>query len=1134
MNQATILRQISASEILSIVETVLQSNNPSTLQLIGEAGAGKTTLLIQLNTYLENYGIFPQVIHTNADNNYSIIKSLKNYSYAHGLEEGYELDSSRSITSKHIHRYLTGLRNPRKDILIYLVDDAHHLTIETIESLRMVFDPDISSGKRLLILSGRKSNGLVNTLELANYSNEEFNEYISLILGSNWSSHYPDGVDWLESISKKHPFHLSLLLEYCVQKGFMTKNYCAPKSFLEKSKYPDDLLNAIGQKYVIDSINEQCLHLLNIIAINNSGLTTRDLSNISAMTTAMIRRKLNKLVESGWVSKIGARHYECYHPLVKEYIKQNISKESKEELHRRCLKHCHYSDAEKVQHLLEFSSLKNSEKSLMVNYANQLESQGLYYSAIQIYEKLNTAESSADYQFYIGRNFAKLYRVNKAKEFLFSLSKVEGYKYQADVHYYLGLMSVSHGESKAGLKYLRKAVKKLETKHPLWLSIHSKLVGVYAELGEEQKAKSYISELKNNSSLSDLHQLTYLHTLMMHELSFPAENFDTQNHYKAALPLAFGLGEYQKASDLEIAMMHFFHNLDQKDSINKENQHADQASEYAKKSFDLNQVLKARRAKTMVLAENEQSGMLIQNYRSIIETMKKQNLLSELPTVYASLVRDTYFIGNIKDAQKEFKNALELLKQFPETPFKPRLLLGEYLMDSGQYKEGMKILESVKNEAAKSNDAFHIHVAEGFMYPALYVIDKDKADKTHDKVNAFLKSVDMDVLIYIFAQVKVYTLLDHNDMEGFKLHQETSPEIHSDDIGLHVINFMLKGNIRATLALVREFEEAFDGSGLCYGLKVYGWLKNQKSKNHLALKRWEYIHSLIEGLSNHTEMKSPRFKGKKSPFIKLLEGWHESLMNKTSMGLIKISNFTREPQVQDKIIQAIQVWDIDVVDDEQSQAMDKSSDIPIIINLLGVPKLYLNHRRLSAKDWSNKRSLEILIYIILKGWKNEYPISLDAILRDFWNPDADNIDRCKKIRNTLMTRVRKTFRGFDEAMLVQENGTIRFNWESNQYRLDIDSFDRSITRGKEAKKHNLNDDAIRYFETAFNLYNGDIALGVDGLWIESIRIGYYNDYIYTIESLIELYDSDKSKDMIDNALKIYPNDESILELSKNL
>jgi len=59
VNQATILRQISASEILSIVETVLQSNNPSTLQLIGEAGAGKTTLLNQLKTYLENYGIFP-------------------------------------------------------------------------------------------------------------------------------------------------------------------------------------------------------------------------------------------------------------------------------------------------------------------------------------------------------------------------------------------------------------------------------------------------------------------------------------------------------------------------------------------------------------------------------------------------------------------------------------------------------------------------------------------------------------------------------------------------------------------------------------------------------------------------------------------------------------------------------------------------------------------------------------------------------------------------------------------------------------------------------------------------------------------------------------------------------------------
>jgi len=281
-------------------------------------------------------------------------------------------------------------------------------------------------------------------------------------------------------------------------------------------------------------------------------------------------------------------------------------------------------------------------------------------------------------------------------------------------------------------------------------------------------------------------------------------------------------------------------------------------------------------------------------------------------------------------------------------------------------------------------------------------------------------------------------------------------------------------------------------------------------------------------------MKSPRFKGKKSPFIKLLEGWHESLMNKTSMGLIKISNFTSEPQVQDKIIQAIQVWDIDVVDDEQSQPIDKSSDIPIIINLLGVPKLYLNHRRLSAKDWSNKRSLEILIYIILKGWKNEYPISLDAILRDFWNPDADNIDRCKKIRNTLMTRVRKTFRGFDEEMLIQSNGSIQFNWNSKHFRLDIDAFDMAISKGKEAKNQNLNDDATRYFETAFNLYNGDIAFGVDGLWIESIQTQFYNDYIDTIKSLLNLYESNKSNNIISKAFEIYPDDKQILELSQNL
>jgi len=194
----------------------------------------------------------------------------------------------------------------------------------------------------------------------------------------------------------------------------------------------------------------------------------------------------------------------------------------------------------------------------------------------------------------------------------------------------------------------------------------------------------------------------------------------------------------------------------------------------------------------------------------------------------------------------------------------------------------------------------------------------------------------------------------------------------------------------------------------------------------------------------------------------------------------------------------------------------------------------LNHRRLSAKDWSNKRSLEILIYIILKGWKNEYPISLDAILRDFWNPDADNIDRCKKIRNTLMTRVRKTFRGFDEEMLIQSNGSIQFNWNSKHFRLDIDAFDMAISKGKEAKNQNLNDDAIRYFETAFNLYNGDIAFGVDGLWIESIQTQFYNDYIDTIKSLLNLYESNKSNNIISKAFEIYPDDKQILELSQNL
>ncbi|MBT3960912.1 MAG: hypothetical protein HOE96_03455, partial [Candidatus Marinimicrobia bacterium] len=121
-----------------------------------------------------------------------------------------------------------------------------------------------------------------------------------------------------------------------------------------------------------------------------------------------------------------------------------------------------------------------------------------------------------------------------------------------------------------------------------------------------------------------------------------------------------------------------------------------------------------------------------------------------------------------------------------------------------------------------------------------------------------------------------------------------------------------------------------------------------------------------------------------------------------------------------------------------------------------------------------------------------------------------------------------------EEMLIQSNGSIQFNWNSKHFRLDIDAFDMAISKGKEAKNQNLNDDATRYFETAFNLYNGDIAFGVDGLWIESMRTQFYNDYIDTIESLLNLYESNKSNNIISKALEIYPDDKQILELSKNL
>ena len=147
----------------------------------------------------------------------------------------------------------------------------------------------------------------------------------------------------------------------------------------------------------------------------------------------------------------------------------------------------------------------------------------------------------------------------------------------------------------------------------------------------------------------------------------------------------------------------------------------------------------------------------------MIETVQRQNLLSELPYLVANLVRDTYFLGNFKQAEIEYRKAITIVLKNQHASIKSKLLICEYLMDSGNHHDGLKWLKQIKKDADTAGDEFHSHIAEGFMYPAIYKKDKEHAEIVFNKIVHFMESAEMLVLVDIFTNIKAFTLLENND-----------------------------------------------------------------------------------------------------------------------------------------------------------------------------------------------------------------------------------------------------------------------------------------------------------------------------------------------------------------------------------
>ncbi len=372
-----------------------------------------------------------------------------------------------------------------------------------------------------------------------------------------------------------------------------------------------------------------------------------------------------------------------------------------------------------------------------------------------------------------------------------------------------------------------------------------------------------------------------------------------------------------------------------------------------------------------------------------------------------------------------------------------------------------------------------------------YPYDEEKAWKYWDKAHEFFTVNRLDTSLAIEYFNMGWTLVTHNKFEKLK-----------DILGLwqkHIKNCknsfhyqyikaaseIISGKTASGLTRIRLLEKYFDGSFMWEWKKLYKWVSKQNIKSSLKTT-YAYRSKVIESIClNEPITHNLQKLGKLTSLDLLLEGWSNAITTNRLLDSNLIEDYFNDFDRQEEFKNTLKIWDITCRD--FSIISSYTSGKPIVINLLGNAEMYINNRKLTSRDWTSRKALEIFIYVLIKSWRHKNAVDKYDLLFDLWTPASDRIKACGDVRNNMMTRLRKIFNECDEEMLPKRPDDILFNWESGNYYLDIEHFVKDIKDAKTLLKKDQKEAAELKFKSALSLVRGDLAEGFEGLYLESDR-----------------------------------------------
>lgn len=583
MNDLKIQRESILKPVLEIIQDCIIKNQSGIIELHGDAGCGKTTVLNQIEKYFSYYGIYPQINIAIGYQNFTVqsyLKSVVNRKIKFEINSGIDL-------IPQLNELLLSSTNYQKDIQVFIIDDSHLLSEEIIEQLKLLFNKYYGFNGFFLILSGR--NNLLNNLsiEIRSYSDKEFYSIICSYLNEEWVENNSDIYKWIMTLTEAWPFYLTIFLQWGIKLGLLSTTTQKPLEQIKAKKLPKNLLTVVKQRYNFNLISELQKEILTYISFIPKNLSNQDIASILSRSLENITSAIQHLVSDGWIDN----ENNLFHPLIGQMIIDRTK--NKNQINQNILNsNIELSIQEKAIHILQLKKLTENHKSVLLKYINEIEIEGLFYSAIKALEKIDPNKQDNQIQFKIAINLYKIGKNNESKTIFQKLLKIKSYQTNHLVYYYLGNIYYYQKKLEKSIEIINQGIGLIDERLSI-RKLQLLLTKVYAKCGTKEQILDLLSHLEPRKSMADNEKLDYYSLVSSIHYKTSLE-IDLIKNNEKGIKVAKKLNNNTALADLYLGLSE---HLEMAEKIEDAIKNCNKALEYSKMIFNfklINAVIQQR------------------------------------------------------------------------------------------------------------------------------------------------------------------------------------------------------------------------------------------------------------------------------------------------------------------------------------------------------------------------------------------------------------------------------------------------------------------------------------------------------------------------------------------------------------